>query len=272
MHPILFRLGPYIGYTYTAALVAGMLSAVWAAYREARRRGIDPVAVLDGAFWATLCGVLGARAGYVLANGTYFAAHIAEAFDLRAGGLSWHGALVGGTLGTAVWYLVRQRSARRLPGAHVLCDCVAPGLALCAAWAWLGCLLAGAGYGLAAEGTARAADWLAAELPDIYGVREMRYLTQPLMIAWSLLLWGLLQVRASPVRRLPPGTLLPTALALYAGGDLGVWFLRGDGVWHNGLWLGAWADLAVAGASAAIGIWVWLRGARHPPRETMTVG
>jgi phosphatidylglycerol:prolipoprotein diacylglycerol transferase len=272
MHPILFRLGPYTGYSYTAALVLGILTGVWIAHREARRRNIDPVAVIDGAFWAILCGVLGARVGYVLANWTYFASHIPQALDLREGGLSWHGALVGGALGAAIWHRVRRRTDHTVPSARALADCVAPGLALCAAWAWAGCLLAGAGYGLAAQRTTIVQEWLSAELPDVYGMREVRYLTQPAMIAWSLLIWGLVQVSASPVRRLPPGTLLPVALALYAVGDLGTWFLRGDGVWRFGLWLGGWADLAVVGAAAGIAAWLWLRGVRRLPRKRTTVG
>ncbi len=272
MHPILFRVAGYTGYSYTVALVIGLLAGTWAAYREARQRGIDPTAVLDGGFWAILCGVIGARAGYVLANWAYFGDHVLAALDLRDGGLSWHGALAGACLGTAAWYAVRQRWGRPVPDARALCDAVAPGLALCAAWAWLGCLLAGAGYGLAVPVMAPMRRWFAAELPDIYGVREVRYLTQPAMIACSLLLWGLLQARVSPLRRLPAGIVLPLALVLYAGADLGTWFLRGDGTWRSGLWLAQWADLIAIGAAAGIGVWAWLRGPRRSARTGSTVG
>jgi prolipoprotein diacylglyceryltransferase len=272
MHPILFRMGRYTGYSYTVALVVGILAGVWAAYREARKRGIDPVAVLDGAFWTIPCAVLGGRAGYVFVNWAYFGRHILEAMDLREGGLSWHGALVGALLGAAIWYVVRWRREASLPKARALLDTAAPGVALCAAWAWLGCLLAGAGYGIAAQRTTPVLGRLAAELPDIYGIREVRYLTQPAMIAWSLGLWGLLQGRASPLRRLPPGTILPVALVLYAAADLGVWYLRGDGTWRFGLWLAGWADLVVICTAAGIAIWTWLRGPRRQTRQTTTVG
>ncbi|MBN1642355.1 MAG: prolipoprotein diacylglyceryl transferase [Anaerolineae bacterium] len=270
MHPVLFRVGGYTGYAYTAALVVGLLAGTWVAYHRAWRRGIDPVAVLDGAFWAILCGVLGARAGYVLVHWTYFADHVLEALDLREGGLSWHGALVGACLGVVAWAAVRRRQGRPPPETQRLCDAAAPGVSLCAAWAWLGCLLAGAGYGLAAQRTTPVLGWFVAELPDIYGVREVRYLTQPAMLAWSLLLWALLQVRLSPLRRLPPGSAVLVALALYAGADLGIWFLRGDGAWRFGLWLAQWADLVVIGAAAGIGVWTWLRSARSPARQETT--
>jgi prolipoprotein diacylglyceryltransferase len=127
-----------------------------------------------------------------------------------------------------------------LPDWRDLADVTAIGLALGNALGWLGALLAGSAYGAEASGYAPPLSWLAADLPDIYGVTAVRFLTQPVMIAWCLalaaLLWSLRQ-------QLPRGTAFAVYLLLYALGDFCVGFLRGDGTWRRGLWLWQWVAL-----------------------------
>jgi prolipoprotein diacylglyceryltransferase len=122
------------------------------------------------------------------------------------------------------------------------------------AFGWLGALLTGSAYGLEASGYAPPLSWLAADLPDIYGVRAERFLTQPFMIAWSLALWGLLW---RGYQRMPRGTVFALYLLLYALGDLTIAFLRGDGTWRWGLWLWQW--VALAEMCVAAGLAAYLR-------------
>lgn len=249
MHPILFRIGTYVVYSYTVALALGIVVGTWLAYRAARARLADPVVLLDGAFWALGGGLIGARAGYVLANWAYFAGHLGEAIDPRGGGLSWYGAWLGGAIAGAGWYVLRSRFHPPLPDWRVLLDLVAPGLALAGAAGWLGCLLTGACYGAEAEGYGAPLHWLTGYTPDIYGVEQARFLTQPIMIAWCLLLWSILQLRPGALRHLTAGTAFGVYLLLYAIADGMIWFLRGDGTWRLLLWPAQWASIVQAGVA-----------------------
>jgi phosphatidylglycerol:prolipoprotein diacylglycerol transferase len=256
MYPILFRIGPRVVSSYTIALVAGMLAGTWMAYRLGKVRLSAPAFVLDAGFWALLGGVLGGRLGYVLANWAYYADHLDKALNLREGGLSWHGALIGGGMSVALWLVVSGWYRPVVPDWRDLYDALAPGMALGGVFGWLGCLLAGCAYGAEATGYVPPLSWLSAELPDIYGVRAARFLTQPLMIAWSALLWGALW---SLGRRLPRGLGFALYLLLYALADFGVTFLRGDGTWRWGLWLPQWVALAEVCVALGIGVYAWAR-------------
>jgi len=246
MKPILFRVGPLVGYSYTLALLVGMVAGTWMAIRTARERFSAPAFVLDAGFWCLLAGVLGGRVGYVVANWAYYVDHWSRAVALQDGGLSWHGALLGGGMAFGVWYLARRRVDALLPEWQILLDAIAPGLALGGAWGWLGCLLTGCAYGAEASGYAPPLSWLTAHLPDIYGVSEARFVTQPLMVGWCVLLWLVLWRLC---QGLPRGFTFGLYLLLYALADLVIWFLRGDGTWRMGLWLGQWLALAELGVS-----------------------
>jgi hypothetical protein len=71
----------------------------------------------------------------------------------------------------------------------------------------------------------------------------MRFLAQPLMMGWSLLLWCILWSRPGALRALPDGMPFALYLLLYAVADALVWFLRGDGTWRYGLWPAQWVSL-----------------------------
>jgi phosphatidylglycerol:prolipoprotein diacylglycerol transferase len=256
MFPILIRIGSHVVFSYTVALVVGMALGMAVCYRSARERLPDPAIVLDAGFWALLGGVLGGRGGYVLLNWAYYVDHLDRALRLREGGLSWHGALIGGCAAVALWYAIRLQGDRSAFDWRDLADVAASGLALGSAFGWLAALLTGSAYGAEASGYMPPLSWLAANLPDIYGVDAVRFLTQPLMIVWSLLLWGLLWGLR---RRLPRGGTFALYLLVYALGDFAVAFLRGDGTWRWGLWWWQW--LAVVEICAALGLmaYAWIK-------------
>jgi phosphatidylglycerol:prolipoprotein diacylglycerol transferase len=261
MYPILFRLGSYIVYSYTIALVVGMIAGAWVAFRLAKEKLPDPALVLDAGFWGLLGGLLGGRIGYVAANWAYYVDHIDKAVNLREGGLSWHGALVGGSGFVLVWYIVRAWTSPPMPDWRDLLDVIAPGMALGGALGWLGCLLTGSAYGAEASGYAPPLSYLTADLPDIYGVDSMRFITQPFMIAWCLLLWGVLW---GLYRRCPRGLVFVFYLLSYALADFGVAFVRGDGTWRWGLWLWQWFALVEICIAVGLGIYFWTRSGKTP--------
>ncbi|MBN1937782.1 MAG: prolipoprotein diacylglyceryl transferase, partial [Anaerolineae bacterium] len=249
MAPILFRIGTYTVYTYTVMLALGMLAGTWVSYSLSRRRFSNPQIALDAGFWGLLGGVLGGRLGYVISNWAYFVDHLDKAIAIWNGGLSWHGALIGGVAAVLVWWVAARRNSPSLPGWRDLLDVIAPGLALGGAFGWLGCLLTGSAYGAEASGYLPPVAWFTADLPDIYGVWEVRFITQPLMIAWSVLLFILLFTLH---RRFSHSPTFALYLLLYALADFGVMFLRGDGAWRLWLWLGQWVALVETGAGLTL--------------------
>ena len=261
MYPILFRIGSYTVFSYTVATALGILAGVWLACRLSSSRTLQPRAVLDAAFWALLGGIAGARVGYVIPNWAYYRDHIDKAVRLSDGGLSWHGALIGGILILAGWLAVRRPFRSSVPDWRDLLDVLSPGLALGSALGWVGCLLTGCGYGAEASGYPPPQAWLTAWLPDIYGVQADRFLTQPLMIAWCLILCVALGLLLD---HLPRGSAFACLVFLYAVADFGVAFLRGDGTWRRGLWLSQWAALAEMCTAAGLAIWVWTHRRRGP--------
>ena len=64
--------------------------------------------LIDAGLGACLGGVIGARIVHVLLNWAYFADNLSEALHPNAGGLDWHGAVIGGLIGLALVAWVRS--------------------------------------------------------------------------------------------------------------------------------------------------------------------
>jgi phosphatidylglycerol:prolipoprotein diacylglycerol transferase len=261
MCPILLRIGSFTLYSYTVVLAAGLALGTWLTWSRARevRARHDAEIVLDAGFWALLAGVLGARLSYVVANWAYYVDHVDQAIDVSEGGLIWHGALIGGAAALAVWTAARRRRDPSEPGLRALLDLAAPGLALGGVLGWLGALLTGSAYGAEARGVGSLWAWLAARLPDVYGVVALRFMTQPVMIVVCVLLGALLWSGRGRLQR-RPGLSFAVFLGVYALADFCVWFLRGDGAWRWGLWVWQWVALVELGTAVGLGAYVWRRG------------
>jgi phosphatidylglycerol:prolipoprotein diacylglycerol transferase len=276
MHPILFRFGSTIIYTYTILLDVGLVCGLVVACLEGKRRGIAPEAVVAG--------IAGGRVGYVLANQEYFAENFGEAFYVWEGGLAFQGAFLAGFLA-----LFLYSAYRKLPFLAVA-DTAAMGLALGQVFGWLGCLMSGCAYGLESHGAASILARLSFYLPDIYGISAPRFATQPLASALSLAIFILLwatrrrwsfdpstelragsaqdrpfdpsaELRASPAQDRPfdpaqdrpfPGLAFTLYLLLYASGQFLLEFTRGDEAIYWGPWrVSQWIYLAEAALALA---------------------
>ncbi len=249
MYPILHRYGPFFLYSYTVVLILAVLLAVALVWWREGKRPYDHPALQSAWFDAVLImlatGLIGGRIGFVIGAWDYFQIHPEEAWQLWRGGLSYHGALLG-SLGALVVYTVvsNQRSV-----VSKYLGLFAPGFALLVTLGWAGCWLDGCAYGQ--ETTL---SWLAADLPDSFGVYAIRYQTQvggmltgllALLLPWLLgRLWGVWQ---RPLRQFGL-TLLVVSL-----GHLLVGLGRGEALpllwgWSVGLWLDGL--LALAGSVA----------------------
>lgn len=110
MDPIMLHVGPLAirWYGFLIAL-AVLLGTLWA-LRWASRRNLDPDALLDGALWLVLGGILGARLVYVVTSpGAYFGpgGHPLQALYIWQGGISIHGGVLG--VVAALWLYARRR-------------------------------------------------------------------------------------------------------------------------------------------------------------------
>ena len=255
MHPILFRLGSTIIYTYTILLDVGLVCGLVVACLEGKRRGIAPERIVDAALWAVVAGIVGGRVGYVLANQEYFAENLREAFYIWEGGLAFQGAFLAGLLA-----LFLYSAYHKLPFL-ALADTAALGLALGQVFGWLACLMSGCAYGLESHGATSILARLSLDLPDIYGIHAPRFATQPLASALSLAIFVLLwatrrrwpfdpsaELRASFAQDRPfPGLAFIVYLLLYSGGQFLLEFTRGDEAIYWGPWrVSQWIYLAEA--------------------------
>lgn len=72
MRPILFEIGGVAVPSYFTLLTLGFCAAVYLAWREAPRRGIDPDDLLDLALYMLVAGLFGARLLHVVAEGYFW--------------------------------------------------------------------------------------------------------------------------------------------------------------------------------------------------------
>ncbi len=114
---------------YALFILAGIFAALWLSRFLARRRGLDPDFPIDVAPWVVLAGLVGARAYYLLLRWDYFLAHPDQALNLRLGGLTIHGALVGG-IAMFAWLCPATASAPKTcspsPSASMIASIVRP--------------------------------------------------------------------------------------------------------------------------------------------------
>jgi phosphatidylglycerol:prolipoprotein diacylglycerol transferase len=204
--------------SYAAFVGLGIILGLVVAYLDSRWRDADPVATLDAALWSLVCGVVGGRIVYVAIYWPYFWSHPRQILSLSQGGLAFQGAFVAGLLGLLAYSLWNRRSFWETA------DALALGLALGQAAGWIGCLLAGCGYGLATRG------FLAYDLRDIYGIWAYRYPTQAMIVVLNLGIFVVLMIlaRTRLRRRLAPGTLAALYLVLNSAGLFFLEFLRAD--------------------------------------------
>lgn len=237
MAPILFTLGRQPVNSYSVVMLIALLAGLgWLAWQE--RSGRKDALALG--LLALIAGVLGARAGHVLANWAYYGEQPAAIIDLRDGGLSWHGGVLAGLLALALAAAWQRQLGGLVTLREMLAVLIVP-LAIGLLGGWLACLLAGCAYGLPVDPPQRfyTPDW-----PDNYGVLAFRLPSQLLGILLALALLLL----ARPLSR-RPGIFL---IVLGAGSFMIAW-TRGDlPVSWGPLRATQWIDLVLILAGVAL--------------------
>jgi prolipoprotein diacylglyceryltransferase len=183
-----------------------LFSLVIGFYRQASR-----VRSIDVYIGALVLGIIGARVFHVALNWDYFTDNRAEIWVIGAGGLDWHGALLGGLLGMALvlWLdrIITRRIKHFYPFAptktrlpfNALLASVTLALPLIGLGGWVGCLAAGCGYGKEVDSLANYPRWMTSELVDVFGIVAPRYNTPyfgialclvGLLLALGVMLWA----------------------------------------------------------------------------------
>jgi phosphatidylglycerol:prolipoprotein diacylglycerol transferase len=141
LYPTLFYLWKLPIRAYGVMLVIGFLIAVWRAQRISKRYGFTPESTMDAALVCLICGLIGARIGFILANWSSFSGNLSEIFRIWSGGLSFHGGLAAGLLGGLIYARVKK-----LPIWNGM-DMFAPSIVFAYAFGRIGCFLNGCCYG-----------------------------------------------------------------------------------------------------------------------------
>jgi phosphatidylglycerol:prolipoprotein diacylglycerol transferase len=142
MHRILFTI-PGVGlrlYSFSAMMLLACFAAVGLTFWRARRERLDPAAVSGLATWLLLGGFIGARVMF-LAMHPETVHHFGDVFKIWQGGIVFYGCIVGGLIGTLLYWAQHPFPFR------AMVDAIAPALALGTALGRLGCFLNGCCYG-----------------------------------------------------------------------------------------------------------------------------
>lgn len=141
MHPILCQIGPLTIYTYGLFVALGLLVGLSLALKEAKRKGFDPQAFLDLAFYSVLAGIIGARIFYVVQNFSFYKENLLSMVKIWEGGLVFQGGLISAI--PVAWILLKKKKLSFWKTFDVL----APYMALGQAFGRIGCFSAGCCYG-----------------------------------------------------------------------------------------------------------------------------
>lgn len=232
---------------YALFILSGIIAAIWLVRALARRRGMDPDFPLDIAPWIVVAGIVGARLYYLLLRGDYYLAHPDQALNLRLGGLTIHGAIVGGAL--MLWLLCRRANQPFLAWTDVIVAGVALGQAIGRWGNWAN---------QEAFGSPTSLPWGVAIDPGRPGTSPGASLYHPTFLYESLfnvanaalLSWLVLRMPRSRILRV--GDVLWTYSLLYGGARLLIERLRTDSLFIGPLPAAYWLSVALIGFGAAM--------------------
>lgn len=222
MAPELWRIGPFTLRTYTflidLAVLIGLGALTWQGWRSERR----PTAWLDAGLVTLAGGAIAGRMGHVAMQWGYFSAHPDEIVRVWRGGIDWHSAMLGGLAGLALGCRLWRINWRQA------LEALALSLPLGATLSYAACLMGSCAHGREVASLAFYPPFVAAELPDLYGIIAPRLNSQLLGIVLGLAVLVVVSRLGRLTRR--PGLRFWIALALLGLGTFGIGFTRGDAV------------------------------------------
>lgn len=281
---IALQLGPLSVRWYGVLIAIGMILAIWLGAKEAKRKGLDPQLIWDGALWVIVCGLIGARLYHVISSpndgsGSGMAYYLQNPLKIIAiweGGLGIFGGIIGGLIGLLIY--LRRRKA---PVAPYL-DALAPGVLLAQAIGRWGNFFNQELYGPPTGST-----WWGVLIGPQFRVRAGQYdftdlgryppdtRFHPTFLYESI--WNLIgfAVLMSAARRFGPrlkdGDVAGLYLIWYGAGRMWVELLFRPDAWTLGaLPTAAWVSLGLIAAGIAILVLNRERAGKRPEAVTST--
>jgi len=199
--------------------VSFLLSVVLTGW-QVQRVGWRWAIVVDCALAGLALGLILARAEHVALHWNYFSTATGEITDLRAGGLGWGGALVGGIAG--VWLMAKL--CGRDPRA--LLDAAALAVPVLMFGGWWACEANACAYGTEVANLADYAPIWVWESPGDYGMLAPRWRTQGMGMAASVVIFAVVALMVW--RGWARGWRLTWAVGLTILAMSAIGFLRGD--------------------------------------------
>jgi phosphatidylglycerol:prolipoprotein diacylglycerol transferase len=251
--PVALQIGPLSIRWYGILMALAMAIGLWLAYRDARRRGLDPESLLKASELGLLGALVGARLYYVLFNLDYYMQFPQKIIAVWEGGLAIHGGVLGGLLvggGYALW--------KGLPAITYM-DIAAPSLALGqAVGRW------GNFFNEEAFGTPTDLPWKLyispAHRPLPFSQEEFFHPTFLYESVWDFFVFIVLVTVFRKRLERAPGALFLTYLGLYSVGRFLTEALRTDALMLGPLRVAQLASLVGVGL-AVIGVPLLLRRA-----------
>ncbi|WP_272976097.1 prolipoprotein diacylglyceryl transferase [Deinococcus geothermalis] len=113
MDPVFLQIGSFTIAWYGVLITLGIVAGVWVGTKLARERGLNVNLFNDMILWMIIWGLVGARLVFVLTSwhqfaGIPFPRVLLDIINLRQGGISIHGGLIGGIL-VLIYYTRRYR-------------------------------------------------------------------------------------------------------------------------------------------------------------------
>ncbi|RMF69424.1 MAG: prolipoprotein diacylglyceryl transferase [Calditrichaeota bacterium] len=257
MIPQLFKIGPLTINSFGVMAMLAFLVPTLLLRKEVARKGLNPDLANGIAIAAMIGGFLGARIYYIIERWHLFLQHPAD-YIFTGAGLVWYGGLFGGFI-AATWYIHKNNVSIPL-----ICDLMAPLLALGQAFGRMGCLLSGDGdYGPPAD-----VPW-AMSFPR--GIIPTSQRVHPTPIYDMLILLGIFtflwKIRK---REMPTGFKFSLYLILLGAGRIFTEFYRNTPKVLWGLTMAQWISIALILIGGAIILNVRGRTSRQggtmPPR------
>ncbi|MFO8082584.1 MAG: prolipoprotein diacylglyceryl transferase [Armatimonadota bacterium] len=210
----LHQWGPVAVRSWGTMLMLGfVLALLWAIHDSRDDDEIDADLLIDVTLAILIGAVIGSRLMAVALNWSDFAGQPAEIFKVWEGGLSFHGGLIGGILGAALYISRREVSFFRIA------DFLAPSIAIGYAVTRVGCFLNGCCHGIPSD-----LPW-AIGMPHAAGGLEVaRHPAQLYAAVGSMIIFGLLLLVRRHLRR--NGHLFLTYLIFYSAMRFVVEFFR----------------------------------------------
>jgi len=250
------RFGPVEIKSYGLMLVVGFAAGTLWCMHAGARLGYEPTVWLDLVLYLLVGAVIGARVVYVILDWHLYAGHVTQTLALWQGGLSFHGGVLGGIAGGAVYAWRSRQSFLKLS------DIVAPAIALGYSFGRIGCFLNGCCYGrptsCALGLTFPRATWI-----DGTPIHGPVHPTQLYASAASLLIFAVLVWVSPRLRR--PGHTFVLYLVLYSVYRFFIEYLRRGATavplsFFPALTVGQFASLIVGAAGLLTLVVTWPRG------------